>query len=142
MKNNGGWGLQIMLVFCIILILGLVVSFSIIQNRFSSIAPDMPINSLVNYQDVEVTLVNSAKRYINEFYKVPLQDTTDLEVTVSVEKLKQEGFLKSLKDPKNKKECSGYVLFKKIDNHLQYQAYISCGSNYTTNGYDAKYENS
>ena len=36
--------------------------------------------------------------------------------------------------------CSGYVTFSKMNGATEYKAYLKCGDNYVTKGYNSKYD--
>ena len=113
MLNNRGWGLQLMMVFILILMLALVI-ISVLSNK---------LNKAFNeeYVKYEEEIVVSAKNYF-ELNK-------DLEL-VTIKKLIDDKYLN------NKKElnCTGYVI-----KSISYKAYIKC-DNYTTVGYSRGYD--
>ena len=139
--NNGGWSLQLMLFFCAVLILGLFISASILANNFNQSSSNSSNTQQFSYSDLEVRLINSSKKYINAYYQNALTDNADFTVIVSSNTLKQENYLTKLMNPKNQKECIGYVIFKKVDNYFHYDGYINCNPNYKTEGYQEEYEN-
>ena len=139
--NNGGWSLQLMLFFCAVLILGLFISASILANNFSQSSSNQSDTQEFSYRDLEVRLINSSKKYINAYYQNALMDNADFTVIVSSNTLKQENYLTKLMNPKNQKECIGYVIFKKVDNYFHSDGYINCNPNYKTEGYQEEYEN-
>ena len=74
-------------------------------------------------------------RLKSEYYKDKYNSTSSDTLVVSVNTLKNNGYLTSIKDEKNK-DCIGYA---KILNNGTCVSYIKC-SKYKTSRYDSDYE--
>ena len=128
MMNNKGWGLSDMLFICAILVFALLVAVIVYYNTFgNSLAYDEPTISTSNYAGLELKAENAAYSYVNS-NSLETEDT----VEISISKLINDGYLEKFVDD-NDTKCSGYVLYDGVD----YNAYIKCGSNYTTSGYSS-----
>ena len=125
--NNRGWGLQAMMVCILILMIALVIVAVIVEKNFKNLIN--PINN-ESYASLEEKVVDAAKI----FHKNNYQNLDDDEV-ISIKALKRNDLLDDIKDIKDNKSCSGYVVIRK-DDKLNYKAYIKC-SNYTTKGYSS-----
>lgn len=84
-----------------------------------------------NYSSLENRVSEAALKYYKDKYYSTSSDT----LVVSVNTLKNNGYLTSIKDGKNK-ECTGYA---KILTNGTCVSYIKC-SKYKTSGYDSDYE--
>ena len=142
--NNRGWGLQTMLLMVCVLALALIISFILLRDSFGVLFQGNSIfdnekdktSEVSNneYQKLEKNLENSAKRYVDAFYKDGLVENNPIIVTVF--SLVNENLLKQPVDPKNKTEaCKGYVRFTLKEGKVIYEPYLKCGSNYQTKGY-------
>lgn len=134
--NNQGWGLRIMLFFCACFIFILVMTASAINKTFRDIAPREEQIEPISYYNLEVKMVNAMKRYIKDNYN----DVSDIKIDKSLNRLIKENYIDIVKDPYNKKECNGYVIFTKNGNNINYEPYLRCGDIYKTSGYEYKYE--
>lgn len=119
MLNNRGWGIQAMMVFIMVLMISLVVSYIIAQKTFSNFTSS-------KYQNNEKQVISALKKYKKEN---SLNISSGEEIIITIKKMKNFGLLK------NFDKCTGYGLYK-IDNDKSiYKAYIKCGSQYITDGY-------
>ena len=134
--NNQGWGLRIMLFFCIILISFIFVAAFIVNKNFESIAPKNEYEEKYNYFDLEVKMVNATKKYMNDNYT---NIVSDIEIPVKLKTLISKNYLAPIKDYYTKKECNGYVIFIRKNNNIEYDPYLKCDG-YKTNGYDSIYD--
>lgn len=133
--NNGGWGLRIMLALCFLLILALIIGTSILNANFKNVAPINTLNTRENYYNLEVKMVNAAKKYITDKYR-------NVEhLTVTIDKLIENKYITKIRDPYTYKECSGYVIFTNVNNKIEYLPYLKCADKYQTGGYNSTYEN-
>ena len=137
--NNRGWGLQMMLVFCLIFIFALIISAVIIEkslkpNINKPINPNIPTEiNKKDYQKIEAQMRDSAKLYQEKYYP---NITDNDEYIVTLKTLHENNYINQVIDPnKTTTVCSGYVIFIKQNNVLNYKPYLKCGSSYTTNGY-------
>lgn len=139
--NNRGWGLQAMLAGVLVLMIALVIIAVLVNKTFGDIMPS--VNDENNYdnvnQDIELKyseledkVLEAAKTYQKRYYN----DISDGEIiTVSIKKLQERGLINNITDIKDPNiSCIGYATFKKQDDII-YNAYIKCGSNYQTVGY-------
>ena len=139
--NNRGWGLQAMLAGVLVLMIALVIIAVLVNKTFGDIMPS--VNDENNYdnvnQDIELKyseledkVLEAAKTYQKRYYN----DISDGEIiTVSIKKLQERGLINNITDIKDPNiSCTGYATFKKQDDII-YKAYIKCGSNYQTVGY-------
>ena len=140
--NEKGFGLKEF----IIVIAVIFVSMLIIMSLFRSMSSNTDTNPQSNqeeereevtYKDLEQELKLAAERYQNDNYSGSIENP---EVwTLSYSMLKENGYLDEIKDIKNKdNECTGYVEFVQDGGVITYTPYLKCGSNYETEGYDAK----
>ena len=136
--DNRGFGLRIMLFFCIVFISLIIVVTSIVNTNFKSLAREKGTKSKYSYFDLEIKMVKAATNYSNKMYSTSIRENT--EVGLNLKTLKNSNYLTTIKDPYNNKECSGYVILKKGRHNIQYIPYLKCGTNYKTIGYDVKYE--
>lgn len=139
--NNRGWGLQAMLAGVLVLMIALVIIAVLVNKTFGDIMPS--VNDENNYdnvnQDIELKyseledkVLEAAKTYQKRYFN----DISDGEIiTVSIKKLQERGLINNITDIKDPNiSCTGYATFKKQDDII-YNAYIKCGSNYQTVGY-------
>lgn len=149
--NNRGWGIQAMMVMTLILMLCLILVAAMIQRNFGTIFKNDPTTTdkgnagsgtkpdkKQTYSDLEEQVVTASK----EYQKTNYNDMLDGErITVTLKMLNSKGLLSNVYDIKdNKIECSGYGLFYKKNDNITYQAYLKCGENYTTDGYNEIYD--
>lgn len=138
--NNRGWGLQVMMIFVLILMIALVVIAVLVNQTFSDIVGPVkdpivnPGNDDVSYKDLEKKLLNAVKKYQEIHYS----DISSLDgdmITVSLDKLKKEELIGEIEDIKTSKPCSGYGTFGLKNEKLVHNAYLKC-DNYKTSGYN------
>lgn len=150
--NNRGWGLQAMMAGVLILMMFLVIVAVLIQKTFEDIME--PINNenhysetedkneteikYDSYEEIENTIINAAKKYQKEYYS----DILDGEkISVTLKNLQEEKLIGEITDIKNDNVvCSGYAIFINDDDKIIYNAYIKCGDNYETIGYQDFYD--
>lgn len=133
MKNNHGWGLSTMILFCAVLALCLL--FSIITyktNIEGNISKDNESAEETyekTYIGLEEDIALSAKEYFKE-------NESDEKIVTLKELIKKEN-INQIYDLKNSiTQCSGYVI-RSIDSNLKetFDSYLKCGKNYETAGY-------
>lgn len=115
LKDNHGWGIQEMILMCLVLFVGLAVSVIIIQKSFQNLNTNNK-----NYLELEEKMVSAAGEYVNKYE----QDN----VYINLDKLIDTGLIAVIKD-NNNKSCKGYVNLK------EHKAYLKC-SDYETVNYD------
>ena len=148
--NNRGWGLQAMLVGVLVLMIALVIIAVLIQKTFNDIME--PINNenhyseneskdetkYGSYEEIENAIVSAAKKYQKEYYSNILDGE---KISVTLKNLQEEKLIGEITDIKNDNVvCSGYAIFINDDNKIIYNAYIKCGDNYETIGYQDFYD--
>ncbi len=136
--NNYGWGMKEFIIaisaFAFCLIIAIVLASSLFKTS-------KPVNiktefkgstesSIKTYIDIEDKMIMGAKKY-----KVNI---TNDKVIISLKKLIENGYISNVRDPKNNKECSGYVIYD--GNKKEYNAYLSCAGNYQTSNYNKDLE--
>lgn len=82
------------------------------------------------YKELETKLVQAEKRYVDEKFLYPEQNTS-LKTTVST--LIENGYLDALEV--NGESCDGYAVISKKSTVFDYKGFIKC-SNYQTKGYE------
>ena len=152
--NNRGWGLQAMMAGVLILMMFLVIVAVLIQKTFEDIME--PINNenhysendnkndtestskYDSYEEIENAIITASKKYQKEYYN----DILDGEkISVTLKNLQEEKLIGTIKDIKDSDvSCSGYAIFINDDNKIIYNAYIKCGDNYETIGYQDFYD--
>ncbi len=143
--NNRGWGLQAMLAGVLVLMIALVIIAVLVNKTFDNIMPsindennyesvnqDTETDTKLKYSDLEDKVLEAAKVYQKRYYNdIPKGDA----ITVSIKKLQENGLIDNIADIKDPNiNCLGYATFEKQDD-IVYRAYIKCGSNYQTVGY-------
>ncbi len=142
--NNNGWGLRTAILFTAIFIFCLLFSVVLI-NRWGLRGGDVIIDNDSNienkaettdnteyYEELETNVYEAIQLYINDNPKLL---ETKGNITITVKKLLNQGYLSSLEDG-NGNSCSGYVdVYNNIA--INYNAYIKCPG-YTTNGYEGR----
>lgn len=113
--NKKGWGLNTLLIIGSCLLIFLLIAAYYIYALYSSLG----ISNGNIYKELEARLELAAENY-------------DSKENISLEKLRELGYIKELKD-NNNDDCNGYVIYNK----KEYKAYIDC-KYYTTKGYDIK----
>lgn len=138
--NNRGWGLQVMMIFVLILMIALVVIAVLVNQTFSDIAGPTkdpivnPGNDDVSYKDLENELLDAVK----EYQEIHYNDTSMLDgemITVSLDKLQKENLIDEIKDIKTSRPCTGYGTFELKSDKIVHNAYLKC-NNYETSGYN------
>lgn len=136
--NNYGWGMKEFIIaisafaFCMIIVIILCNSL-INSNKDLDISTELKgssESSIKTYIGIEDKMVVSAKKY-----KI---DETNDKIIISLKNLIQNGYINNVRDPKNNKECSGYVIYD--GNKKEYKAYLSCAGNYQTSNYNKDFE--
>ena len=124
------------------MLVGLFVSAIIIKQNFNKLWSGedikVPVADQTTYKELEDKMQNSAKDYVKKYYDNDLLENNNYVVTLK--KLQEEKMITDIKDIKSKKKCSGYVIYLKQSNNINYKAYLNC-SNYQTNGYIERYDN-
>ena len=148
--NNRGWGLQAMLVGVLVLMIALVIIAVLIQKTFNDIME--PINNenhyseneskaetkYDSYEEIENAIISAAKKYQKEYYSNILDGE---KISVTLKNLQEEKLIGEINDIKNKENiCSGYATFINENDKILYNAYIKCGDNYETVGYQDFYD--
>ena len=136
---KNGWGMKefIILLCCLGFCLTIVI---ILGNKLKhgnvDVKNNMPIefggtsDTIKNYIEIEDKIANAAKNY-------KIEETEDT-VIIKLDKLIENGYINIVKDPKNNKKCSGYVIY--TGTNKEYKAYLSCSGNYQTSDYNVKFE--
>lgn len=126
--NNHGWGLQVMMIFVLILMICLVIVSALINKNFKQLVKN---DTSFDYISLEDKVVNASKKYITR-NNIILNDNT---YTITLEELQNEKLIGDIRDDYSK--CSGYCVVEKKSDNVIYDAYIKCGSNYKTKNYDS-----
>ena len=160
--NNRGWGLQAMLAAVLVLMIALVIVAVLVNKTFGELTGNLPAtennkeninngkeninnnkdnvnnNSYKSYDEIENDIIIAAKKYQKEYYS----DILDGEkISVTLKNLQEEKLISKIVDIKdNNLICSGYAIFINDDNNIMYSAYIKCGDNYETIGYQEFYD--
>lgn len=143
--NNKGWGLRVMLGFCLVIAICLLIVFVIYNKDLKEILGDNTNSTYVkennnnknnptqeektyDYQGLLNSMVTGAKKYVSKYYS----DNADVDLTINLTSIEKEGYITKIYDLKDTSiKCDGYVEVKN-DN---YTPYLKCGANYTTSGY-------
>lgn len=136
--NEKGFGIKEFIIIIAVIFISLIIIMALFQSIFPNNEQPEPEQTqdeeTVTYEDLENTLEKAAERYQNDTYS---GNTNETEVwSLSYSMLKEEKYLDKLIDPKNKKECTGYVEFIQDGAKVSYKPYLKCGNNYETEGYD------
>ena len=152
--NNRGWGLQAMLAGVLVLMIALVIISVLVNKTLSSITnpinnnhennkvenekDDKPTSYYKTYDEIENDIILATKKYQKEYYS----DILDGEkISVTLKNLQAEKLIGTIYDIKdNNIVCSGYAIFINDNNKITYSAYIKCGDNYETIGYQYFYD--
>ncbi len=157
--NNRGWGLQAMLAGVLVLMIALVIIAVLVQKTFGDIMDPINVENHPNnnptedtdkeedndeqyyyktYGEIENAVVIAAKKYQKKYYNNILDGE---KISVTIKNLQEEKFISEIKDIKNKNiSCSGYAIFINDNDKITYNAYIKCGDNYETIGYQEFYD--
>ena len=137
--NNQGWGMKEFIIalsaFAFCLLVAVILYFNLIGKTKQNLNLQTEFkgsteSSLKTYIDIEDRMIISAKKY-------KITETTD-KVIISLSKLIENGYISNVRDPKNNKECSGYIIYDGIEK--EYNAYLSCAGNYQTSNYNKDFE--
>jgi hypothetical protein len=126
MNNEGGWGLRVMLVLCLIIILSLVISVTIYERNFNKLGY-INTKGRKTYQ-LEERLRLAANKYMDD-KKISRSN----DYVMYSNELISEGYLTKLINETNS-ECVGYAEY--ISNNKKTNAYISCKGGYKTDGFN------
>lgn len=136
--DNKGWGLNEFLMFILAFFICLVIVI-ILCNQLMNKENTMPIvdpiisgdkTDIGDYIELEDRITEQAKLYNNS-------ETEDT-VIIKLNNLVKNGYIKKVVDPKNNKECSGYVVYN--GQNKEYKTYLSCPGNYQTSDYNKDLE--
>lgn len=116
--NNNGWGLQVMMLFILVLMIALVIVYIMVNRNFSDIVG-------YDYKSEETKVIVALKKY---YKNNDIKINNGEEKIVSTKKLKEEKLLTDFN------KCSGYGLLKNKNGKIIYDAYIRCDK-YITDGY-------
>lgn len=141
--NEEGWGLKDVLIFLAIVALCLLVSMVIYKKTFTQLfygtSGGITDIDRETYQSVETDLEKTAHTYTDNYYYKILEDGDSGYVTIR--NMQDKKLLKVVKDIEDDNViCSGYVYFNKIGVVTNYDAYLKCGDNYQTEGYEASHD--
>ncbi len=121
MKNNKGFTFVELLTTIVILGIVLFITVSIVTNVINNFKHRV-------YEENENAVIKAVQLYLHEDFSLfPRNIGNSTEVSIGY--LKENNYLKRVKDPNNKsKECGGYVVVTKIDdNKYDYVPHIKCG---------------
>lgn len=139
--NNYGWGLREFLWLLCALALCLVIAILLyhrlvspdkFRNETHNIFSGKTDTTIKNYIELEDKMVEAAKRY-------EISNKNDT-VIIKLSTLITSNYINVIYDPKNNKECSGYVIYNGTSNNKTYKAYLSCAGNYQTSDYNVDFE--
>ncbi len=84
------------------------------------------------FSELEARLISAAEEYYkDEASRLP--NTVGSTTTISASSLSTDGYIKSLEDISPKGSiCSGEVVVKNVNGNHLYQAYLDCGTSYST----------
>lgn len=136
--NNNGWGfndfiiaiglLAICLVVVIIFYNKLINSNNHKKYKIPSFVGEK--DNIGNYVELEDKITEQAKLY-------SINVENDI-VIIKFDSLIKNGYINKVVDPKNNKECSGYVIYDGAAK--KYKTYLSCPGNYQTSNYNKDFE--
>lgn len=131
--NNKGFGLTNLLFFSLIFMLFLLACVYLINVNYRNTIKTNKIKDEqeITYYDIEIKLVNSARKYMKNNYPNLKED---IEIPIKLDTLIENNYIAPIKDLKTFNECNGYVLFSIKNNNIEYNPYIKC-DNYITVGY-------
>lgn len=137
MKRNG-WGLRTELFIILIFLMCLVIAIiglnkmGLIEGANSIINDNVKTNTEETYMLLEQKLIVSAKDYVNYYYGGAYIDDS---IVVRYSSLYYNNYIEKITD-NSSRDCSGYVIVKKIDSNLIYSPYLKCPG-YKTSGYES-----
>lgn len=139
--NKVGWGLRAELGFLLLFLICLLIAtiglhkLGLVGNNEPGVEEDFSIYTVGNgnydYESLEDEVTLAARKYYDLKYPNGSADT----IVVSVDTLKNNGYLSPIYDSRNK-ECKGYARILKSKTIV---SYIKC-SVYKTAGYSEDYE--
>ena len=134
--NKNGWGLRAELGFLLLFLVCLLIATIGLQRLGIFGSGNTSINSFqevsgFDYNGLESKVAEAARKYYDNFYPNGSSDT----VIISVETLKNNGYLTPLYDKYNR-ECKGYAKVLPLGTCV---SYIRCPL-YKTTGYSEEYE--
>lgn len=134
--NNNGWGTKEMILFSSIILLCLIITAILVSNLFKNIKTPITSNNgpieinVSEYEKRELQLETAARSYIVDNF-----DGYFVEMKITINELKEFGYIEDILDTITNEVCEGYVISKNVENEeLSVKPYIRC-SNYTTIGY-------
>ncbi len=136
--DNKGWGLNEFLMFilaffiCLVIVIVLCNQLMNKENKTPIVDPIISGDKtdIGDYIELEDRITEQAKLYNNS-------ETEDT-VIIKLNNLVKNGYIKKVVDPKNNKECSGYVVYN--GQNKEYKTYLSCPGNYQTSDYNKDLE--
>lgn len=150
--NKNGWGFLEFFFFLIVFVVCLFVAFEglkklgLMDSNYQFINKNTTNSSntdnkdkneekpIVSYPSLEEKLVESAKKYIAEYYDNQLGLDT---LNIRASQLKNSGHLDKLEDSKER-SCSGYVsVYVDVDGSTIYKPFLNC-KEYKTPGYEER----
>lgn len=154
--NNKGWSLNEMFVLVGILATALALVAIMYTNFFKDVASEKKLaepvkevkvednqNTVIatsseikleksDYILMETNMIEASKRYVFAYYI----GTSEPVIHISYNQLFTSGYLELVQPAL--KECSGYVTYTLSS--MNYKAYIDCGTDYQTDGYQFAYD--
>ena len=136
--DNKGWGLNEFLMFilaffiCLVIVIVLCNQLMNKENKTPIVDPIISGDKtdIGDYIELEDRITEQAKLYNNS-------ETEDT-VIIKLNNLVKNGYIKKVVDPKNNKECGGYVVYN--GQNKEYKTYLSCPGNYQTSDYNKDLE--
>lgn len=105
--------------FLVILLIGLLTAVGFIYKNKTKV-----------YKELETSLVEAEKKYVEAKFLYPQDDTT---LKTTSEELLNENYIDNMTI--DNQECNGYVKVYKDSTVFEYKAFIKC-NHYTTKGYE------
>lgn len=127
--NNKGWGIQVMMVFILILMICLVIIATLINSNFKELTNTNSSKSF-DYKKLEQQMTDACEKYIS-IKNVQLENDDTYKITLN--KLQNENLISEIRDDFSK--CTGYSVIEKKNNKTFCTSYIKCGNNYKTKNY-------
>ncbi len=131
MVKKNGWGLVAFIVFLLIFIVCLIITYLGLR-KVGLINGETSTQTETNYAEMENKVREASKRYVSDFYNNELGIDT---LYIKISGLHRSGYIGKLKD-NNGDSCSGYVAVYKSDD-IHYDVYLKC-NNYVTEGYNER----
>ncbi|MBR3363104.1 MAG: hypothetical protein IKG40_04175 [Bacilli bacterium] len=137
--NEKGFGIRDVIVFLAIVMLCILISMVIFRRTFTELFDSTKGYNDETYMSIEEDLERLGKTYTDNYYGKILQDGDNDIITIR--DMQGENLLTVVRDIKDDNIiCSGYVTFSKMNGATEYKAYLKCGDNYVTKGYNSKYD--